>query len=200
MKRLTQLTAQTREETFIFYLVEINSIDRENVTWRPPVVRSGSREGEASAETLRDLREQELPADQEESITDPLVRNLIKQPVVPQTLEDENHIGPKRQRLSQSDMPVRGLPLCLPKSLPTNRCRSLSSSAPASLTGMTSMVLLVERTAEALLTTSDNCRKTSDVPFIFICLFIPYYDMIPSHHLSPYSHCITFILFIIFIV
>jgi hypothetical protein len=65
---------------------------------------------------------------------------------------------------------------------------------------MTSTVLLVERTAEALPTTSDNCRKTSDIPFIFICLFIPYYDMIPSHHLSSYSHHTTFILFIIFIV
>jgi hypothetical protein len=35
---------------------------------------------------------------------------------------------------------------------------------------MTSTVLLVERTAEALPMTSDNCQKTSDIPFIFICL------------------------------
>jgi hypothetical protein len=60
---------------------------------------------------------------------------------------------------------------------------------------MTSVVLLVERTAEALPMTSGNCRKTSNIPFIFICLFISYYDVIPS-----YSHRTTFILFIIFIV
>jgi hypothetical protein len=51
-----------------------------------------------------------------------------------------------------------------------------SSSAPTSLTGMTSAVLLVECTAEALPT-------TSDIPFIFI-LFIFYYDVIQSSHLS----------------
>jgi hypothetical protein len=59
--------------------------------------------------------------------------------------------------------------------------------------GMTSVVLLVECTAEAL-------PMTSDIPFIFICLFILYYDVIPSRHLSSYSHHTTFILFIIFIV
>ena len=48
--------------------------------------------------------------------------------------------------------------------------------------------------------TADNCRNTSDIPFIFICLFILYYDVIPSRHLSSYSHRTTFILFIIFIV
>jgi hypothetical protein len=31
MERLTQLTAQTQEETFISYLAEINSIDGENI-------------------------------------------------------------------------------------------------------------------------------------------------------------------------
>jgi hypothetical protein len=55
------------------------------------------------------------------------------------------------------------------------------------------MVFLVECTVEAL-------PMTSDVPFVFICLFTLYYDVIPSRHLSSYSHCITFILFIIFIV
>jgi hypothetical protein len=50
---------------------------------------------------------------------------------------------------------------------------------------MTSAVLLVERTAEALLMTSDNCWKTSDIPFYFY-LFIFYYDVIPSRHLSSY--------------
>jgi hypothetical protein len=74
------------------------------------------------------------------------------------------------------------------------------SSATASLSGITSAVLLVESTAEALPTTSGNCRKTSDIPFIFICLFILYYDVISSRHLSSYSHRATFILFIIFIV
>jgi hypothetical protein len=46
----------------------------------------------------------------------------------------------------------------------------------ASPTGITSAVLLVERTAEALPT-------TSDIPFYFY-LFIFYYDVIPSRHLS----------------
>jgi hypothetical protein len=48
----------------------------------------------------------------------------------------------------------------------------LSSSTANRSSGITSAVLLIERTAEALPMTADNCWKTSDIPlFLFVCLF-----------------------------
>jgi hypothetical protein len=59
---------------------------------------------------------------------------------------------------------VRGLPLCHPQITSNEPLPLSSSSASASLTGITSAVLLAECTVEVLPT-------TSDFPFIFICLF-----------------------------
>jgi hypothetical protein len=70
----------------------------------------------------------------------------------------------------------KGTPLMSPKTISDEPLPLSSSSASASPTGTTSTVLLLERTAEALLT-------TSDIPFHFY-LFIFYYDVIPSLHLS----------------
>jgi hypothetical protein len=74
------------------------------------------------------------------------------------------------------DEGCKGTPLTSSEIISDELLPLSSSSASTSLTGTTSAVLLVERTAEALPT-------TSDIPFIFI-LFIFYYDVIQSRHLS----------------
>jgi hypothetical protein len=59
----------------------------------------------------------------------------------------------------------KGTPLTSSKTISDKLLPLSSSSASASPTGMTSTVLLVERTAEALPT-------TDDIPFIVICLCV----------------------------
>ncbi len=81
VERLTDLPAETREKTFVSFLMEINSIDRETVE-RGPV--AGLAPGQSSGQTREDIRrvdesgDQELPPIQEETITDRIVRNLAK--------------------------------------------------------------------------------------------------------------------------
>jgi hypothetical protein len=76
MERLTNLTAKTREKTFVSFLTEINSIDRETVERRPV---AGLTPGQNSGQTREDIEridesgDQELPLIQEETITDQIV-------------------------------------------------------------------------------------------------------------------------------
>ena len=117
VERLTHLPANTREETFVSYLAEVSSIDRE-VIERGPVgglvpgtnlaFGSGSRETQTDVEQRDDFEAQETPPVREETITDRVIRNLIKRPAVQENTDDGNNSGPKRQRLGQSDMPWYG--------------------------------------------------------------------------------------------
>ena len=110
VERLTDLPAETREKTFVSFLTEINSIDRETVE-RGPV--AGLAPGQSSGQTREGIRrvdeseDQELPPIQEETITDRIVRNLAKRPVAQENAEDGNP-GSKRPKLGQSDMPWFG--------------------------------------------------------------------------------------------
>jgi hypothetical protein len=96
-----------------------------------------------------------------------------------------------------SGVGCKGTPLTLSATTSDEPLPLLVSSAINRSSGTTSTVLLIERTAEALPMTPYNRRKTSDILSIFICLFILYYDVIPSRHLLSFSHRTTFILFII---
>jgi len=103
---LTHLPPSTREETFVSYLAEINSINQEIVEHRPDAglaFGSGGRDTHAHTE-----RGDELGPVQEEVITDRIVHNLLKRPSIQENAEDGNSSGSKRQRLGQSDMPQQG--------------------------------------------------------------------------------------------
>ena len=105
LERLTDISAETREKTFVSFLTEINSIDRETIE-RGPV--GGSTLGSGSGQTQEDESgDRELPPVQEETVTDRIVRNLAKRPVAQEISEDRNS-GTKRQKLGQSDMPWFG--------------------------------------------------------------------------------------------
>ena len=108
MERLTNLSANTREKTFVSYLTEINSIGREpaesTIPNRTDVTNSG-----AANETEKRTGEQRQPATQEENNDSPFFHILPKRPALQRDLDDEHGAGPKRQRLAQSDMPWHGV-------------------------------------------------------------------------------------------
>ena len=107
VERLTSLSANTREKTFVSYLAEINSIEREpaegTVPNRPDVTNSGTE-----SETEKRTGEQRQPTMQEETANNHLFDILSKRPTLQRDLDDDNVSGPKRQRLGQSDMPWHG--------------------------------------------------------------------------------------------
>jgi len=108
VERLTNLLANTREKTFVSYLTEINSIEREpaesTIPNRMDVTNSG-----AAIETEKCMGEQRQPATQEENNDSPFFHILPKRPALQRDLDDEHGAGPKRQRLAQSDMPWHGV-------------------------------------------------------------------------------------------
>ena len=117
VERLTHLPSGTREETFVSYLTEISSIDREVVKQGPVAnlvpqntLTFGVRSGQAQADFERgdELGEDETSPIREEAITDRIVRNLVKRPAAQENPEDSTNSGSKRQKLSQSDMPWYG--------------------------------------------------------------------------------------------
>ncbi len=119
VEHLTHLSAPTREKTFVSYLAEITSIDREIVERGPiagPILGPSTNSAlePSSQQTQWDIergdesREHETPLTGEETITDRIIRNLIKRPAIQENAEDRNNSGSKRQRLGQSDMPWYG--------------------------------------------------------------------------------------------
>ena len=88
MERLTDLSPETREKTFVSFFTEINSIDRETIE-HGPVTRPTP--GSGSGQTRDDESgDQELPPVQEETITDRIVWNLTKRPIAQEISEDGN--------------------------------------------------------------------------------------------------------------
>jgi len=106
VERLTNISAYTREKTFVSYLAELNSIEREpdenSLPARPDVANTGTQAVAEAEKHMGDRRQ--LPM-QEESEGNELYQILPKRPGVQRDVDDEHSTGVKRQRLVQSDMP-----------------------------------------------------------------------------------------------